>query len=63
MILSHSERSVKMNTKAMEVFKKSGVTIWECRNYGHIVVGLEAPSVCPVCHHSQAYFEVREENY
>ena len=47
----------------MEVFKKSGVTMWECRNCGHVVVGLEAPEVCPVCKHPQAYFEVRKENY
>ena len=43
--------------------KKSGVTMWECRNCGHVVVGLEAPAVCPVCKHPQAYFEVRKENY
>ena len=36
---------------------------WECRNCGHVVVGLEAPEVCPVCNHPQAYFEVRKENY
>ena len=40
-----------------------GVTMWECRNFGHVVVGLEAPEVCPVCKHPQAYFEVRKENY
>lgn len=40
-----------------------GVTMWECRNCGHVVVGLEAPEVCPVCKHPQAYFEVRKENY
>lgn len=61
----HEERyrALLNNIKAMEVFKKSGVTIWECRNCGHIVVGIEAPEVCPVCNHPQAYFEVREENY
>ena len=41
-----------------KVFKKDGVVIWECRNCGHIHVGTEAPSVCPVCAHPQAYFEV-----
>ena len=51
------------NVQAMEVFKKSGVTIWECRNCGHIVVGTSAPDVCPVCNHPQSYFEVRAENY
>lgn len=62
---AHEERyrALLKNIEAMEVFKKSGVTIWECRNCGHIVVGLEAPEKCPVCNHPQAYFEVREENY
>ena len=61
----HEERYRKLleNVKAMEVFKKSGVTIWECRNCGHIVVGTEAPEVCPVCKHPQSYFEVNAENY
>jgi rubrerythrin len=61
----HEERYRKLlaNIEAMEVFKKSGVTIWECRNCGHIVVGTAAPEVCPVCNHPQAFFEVRAENY
>ncbi len=62
---THEERYRKLlkNVETMEVFKKSGVSIWECRNCGHIVVGLEAPQVCPVCLHEQAYFELRAENY
>ena len=61
----HEERyrALLKNVEAMEVFKKSGVTMWECRNCGHVVVGLEAPEVCPVGNHPQAYFEVRKENY
>ena len=61
----HEERyrALLKNVEAMEVFKKSGVVMWECRNCGHVVVGLEAPEVCPVCNHPQAYFEVRKENY
>ena len=61
----HEERyrALIKNVEAMEVFKKSGVTIWECRNCGHVVVGTEAPEKCPVCNHPQAYFEVRKENY
>ncbi len=61
----HEERYRKLlqNVEDMEVFKKSGVTIWECRNCGHVVVGTEAPEVCPVCFHPQAFFEVRKENY
>ncbi len=62
---THEERYRKLlnNIETMEVFKKAGVTIWECRNCGHIVVGVEAPKVCPVCAHPQSYFEVRAENY
>ncbi len=62
---THEERYRKLlnNVETMEVFKKSGVTMWECRNCGHLVVGLEAPLACPVCKHSQSYFEVRAENY
>lgn len=61
----HEERYRKLlqNVESMEVFKKSGVTIWECRNCGHIVVGTEAPELCPVCKHPQSYFEVHAENY
>lgn len=61
----HEERYRKLlaNIDAQEVFKKAGVTIWECRNCGHIVVGPEAPEVCPVCNHPQAYFEVSARNY
>ena len=61
----HEERyrALLKNVEAMEVFKKSGVTIWECRNCGHVVVGVSAPEVCPVCKHPQAYFEIRKENY
>ena len=61
----HEERYRRLlqNIEAMEVFHKSGITMWECRNCGHIVVGMEAPEVCPVCAHPQSYFEVRAENY
>ncbi len=62
---AHEERyrALLHNIEAMEVFKKSGVTMWECRNCGHIVVGTEAPKVCPVCNHPQSYFEVHAKNY
>ena len=43
--------------------EKSGITVWECRNCGHIAIGVKSPEVCPVCAHPQAYFEIREENY
>ncbi|MGN0604024.1 MAG: rubrerythrin [Oscillospiraceae bacterium] len=62
---AHEERyrALLKNVEAKAVFEKSGVTVWECRNCGHIVVGTSAPAVCPVCNHPQAYFEVRSENY
>ena len=61
----HEERyrALLHNVEAQEVFKKSEVKVWECRNCGHIVVGTKAPEVCPVCNHPQSYFEVHEENY
>ena len=51
------------NVENGEVFKRGSITIWKCRNCGHIVVGTEAPKVCPVCNHAQSYFEVKAENY
>ncbi|MCI6705039.1 MAG: rubrerythrin family protein [Erysipelotrichaceae bacterium] len=61
----HEERYRKLlqNVEEKKVFEKSGVTVWECRNCGLIVVGTKAPDVCPVCNHPQSYFEVHEENY
>ena len=61
----HEERyrALLKNVEAQEVFKKSEVKVWECRNCGHIVVGTEAPEVCPVCAHPQAYFEVHVDNF
>lgn len=62
---AHEERyrALLKNVQMQEVFEKSEVKVWECRNCGHIVVGEKAPEICPVCAHPQAYFEVREENY
>ena len=61
----HEERyrALLHNVEAQEVFKKSEVKVWECRNCGHIVVGTQAPAVCPVCLHAQAYFEINAKNY
>ena len=61
----HEERyrALLHNIQAQEVFAKSEVKVWECRNCGHIVVGKEAPAVCPVCAHPQAYFEVHMDNF
>ena len=62
---SHEERyrALLNNVETKAVFEKSGVTMWECRNCGHLVVGTKAPEVCPVCNHPQAYFELRKDNY
>lgn len=62
---THEERYRKLlhNVEAKAVFEKSGVTLWECRNCGHLVMGVKAPEACPVCAHPQAFFEVRAENY
>ena len=56
-------RALLKNVEAQEVFKKSEVKVWECRNCGHIVVGTNAPDICPTCAHPQSYFEVHAENY
>ena len=61
----HEERYRKLlaNVQGGLVFSKDGDMIWQCRNCGHIVVGKQAPEVCPVCAHPQAYFQVKAENY
>ena len=61
----HEERyrALLQNVEMQEVFRKSEVKVWECRNCGHIVVGTEAPEVCPVCAHPRSYFEVHADNY
>ena len=62
---SHEARYLKLldNIKEKIVFSRDGDTIWVCRNCGHIVIGKDAPEVCPVCAHPQAYFEIKPENY
>ena len=61
----HEERyrALLKNVELAEVFAKSEVKVWECRNCGHIMVGMSAPRVCPACSHSQSYFEIHAENY
>ena len=61
----HEERyrALLHNIEMKEVFAKSEVKVWECRNCGHIVVGEKAPEVCPVCAHPQAYFEIHIDNF
>ncbi len=62
---THEERyrALLKNVETSEVFAKSSVTVWECRNCGHLVVGVKAPEMCPTCAHPKSYFEVRKENY
>ena len=61
----HEERYRKLltNVETAKVFEKSEVTVWECRNCGHLVVGTSAPQICPACAHPQSYFEIKAENY
>lgn len=61
----HEERyrALLKNVETKAVFEKSEVKVWECRNCGHIVVGTEAPEVCPTCNHPQSFFELHAENY
>ena len=56
-------RALLNNVEMQKVFEKGEMTMWECRNCGHLVMGLKAPKVCPVCDHPQSFFEVRKENY
>ena len=62
---THEERYRKLlnNVEMKQVFEKAEMTMWECRNCGHLVMGKKAPGVCPVCAHPESYFEVRKENY
>ena len=62
---SHEERyrALLNNVEMQKVFEKGEMTMWECRNCGHLVMGKKAPSVCPVCAHPQSFLEVRAENY
>ena len=61
----HEERyrALLKNIETAEVFRKSSVKVWECRNCGHIVVGESAPEVCPTCNHPQSYFEIHADNF
>ena len=61
----HEERyrALLKNVETAQVFEKSEVKVWECRNCGHIVVGTKAPEICPTCAHPKAYFEIHAENY
>ena len=61
----HEDRYRKLlqNVEWKEVFKRTDIKMWECRNCGHIVISTEAPEICPVCNHPQAFFEIHANNY
>ena len=61
----HEERyrTLAKNIREARVFAKEGDICWICRNCGHVTFAKEAPKVCPVCKHPQAYFEERKINY
>ena len=61
----HEERYLKLlqNVKDRIVFSRDEECIWQCRNCGHVCIGKQAPEVCPVCNHPQAYFQIKAENY
>ena len=61
--LEERYRAVLKYVETAQVFAKSEVKVWECRNCGHIVVGTSAPEVCPTCNHPQSFFELHAENY
>ena len=62
---AHEERYRRLlaNVEGDLVFSRDDERIWQCRNCGHIVVGKQAPEVCPVCDHPQSYFQLKPENY
>lgn len=63
--MHHEELLTKFlyNISTDSVFRRGSIQIWECRNCGHIVVGMSAPTVCPVCEHPQSYFQIQASNY
>lgn len=61
----HDERfrALAKNVQDGSVFKKDSEIQWICANCGHLHTGTDAPEICPVCAHPQAYFEKRADNY
>lgn len=61
----HEERYRKLlaNVEGKLVFSREGDAIWQCLNCGHIMVGKDAPEICPVCDHPQSYFQLKAENF
>lgn len=61
----HEERYLKLlaNVENGSVFSRGDVAVWQCGNCGYTVNSKDAPEVCPVCAHPQAYFQLKAENY
>ena len=61
----HEERYLALlkNLNGGTVFAKPESIAWVCRNCGHQAEAKEAPKMCPVCVHPQAFFEERKINY
>ena len=61
----HEERYLKLlsNIENGIVFSRDGDMIWQCRNCGHVVIGKQAPDMCPVCAHPKAHFQILPKNY
>ena len=62
-IFFHKNPKDTLYLKDLKAFEKDEEVVWECRNCGHIVVGTNAPEICPTCAHPQSYFEIHAENY
>lgn len=62
---SHEERFLALlkNIETQQVFSKCEEVVWICRVCGHMEIGKSAPDMCPVCYHSQGYFELEKKNY
>ncbi len=51
------------NVNEGKVFAKDEKVVWECVNCGHLHEGPNAPRLCPVCEHPEAYFAIHATNY
>lgn len=56
-------RQLLENIEQGKVFAREEEKVWICTNCGHTHTGTEAPEMCPVCAHPQAYFEIKAENF
>jgi rubrerythrin len=61
----HEDRYLALlgNVTDGQVFKRSEIVVWRCRNCGHLHVAFEAPALCPVCDHPRAHFELIARNF